>query len=122
MNSIIPSILRFLYKIRYWVICGALIAFIIAVFATKNMKKQYEVTSSIYTGFVAGFSIGDVSSTGEASHAGDFQQVNNSVDNLIGILTARDTGKKVSLTLFIQDMTYGNPYNDNNYITAANFR
>src|SRR5574344_1193849 len=122
MNNLIPNILRFLYKIRYWVIGGALLAFLIAVLATRNMKKQYEVTSSIYPGCVAGFSIGDVSSTGEASHAVDFQQVDNSVDNLIGILTARYTLKKVSLRLFIQDMTYGNPYKDNNYITAANFR
>ncbi|MCI1734012.1 MAG: hypothetical protein LKM33_06655 [Bacteroidales bacterium] len=56
------------------------------------------------------------------SHTVDFQQVNNSVDNLIGILTARYTLKKVSMRLFIQDMTYGNPYKDNNYITAADFR
>jgi uncharacterized protein involved in exopolysaccharide biosynthesis len=121
MNNVVPNILRFLYKIRYWVIGGALLAFIIGVLATRNMRKEYEVNSSIYTGFVAGFSIGDVSS-GETTRTVDYQQVNNSVDNLIGILTARYTLKKVSLRLFIQDMTYGNPYKDNNYITAADFR
>src|SRR5574344_439213 len=115
-------ILRFLYKIRYWVICGSLLAFLIGVLLTRDMKKEYEVSSSIYTGFVAGFSLGDMSGGENVSHTVDFQQVNNSVDNLIGILTARYTLKKVSMRLFIQDMTYGNPYKDNNYITAANFR
>jgi uncharacterized protein involved in exopolysaccharide biosynthesis len=115
-------ILRFLYKIRYWVICGSLLAFLIGVLLTRDMKKEYEVSSSIYTGFVAGFSLGDMSGGENVSHTVDFQQVNNSVDNLIGILTARYTLKKVSMRLFIQDMTYGNPYKDNNYITAADFR
>ncbi|MDD2241503.1 MAG: hypothetical protein PHW85_00195 [Bacteroidales bacterium] len=115
-------ILRSLYKIRYWVICGSLLAFFIGVLLTRDMKKEYEVSSSIYTGFVAGFSLGDIGVGEKVSHTVDFQQVNNSVDNLIGILTARYTLKKVSMRLFIQDMTYGNPYKDNNYITAANFR
>ncbi|MCI1734011.1 MAG: hypothetical protein LKM33_06650 [Bacteroidales bacterium] len=47
-------VLRFLYKIRYWVICGSLLAFFIGVLLTRDMKKEYEVSSSIYTGFVAG--------------------------------------------------------------------
>ena len=115
-------ILRFLYKIRYWVICGSLLAFLIGVLLTRDMKKEYEVSSSIYTGFVAGFSLGDMSGGENVSHTVNFQQVNNSVDKLIGILTARYTLKKVSMRLFIQDMTYGNPYKDNNYITAADFR
>lgn len=120
MNNVFVNALRFLYRIKFWVIGGSLLAFFIAVLATRNMKKEYEVSSSIYTGFVAGFSLGDM--TNEGSRTVDFQQVNNSVDNLIGILTARYTLKKVSMRLFIQDMTYGNPYKDNNYITAANFR
>src|SRR5574344_119612 len=122
MNSVFPNILRFLYRIRFWVIGGSLFALIIGILLTRNMKKEYEVTSSIYTGFVAGFSLGDMSNSDNSPHTVDFQQVNNSVDNLIGILTARYTLKKVSMRLFIQDMTYGNPYKDNNYITAANFR
>jgi uncharacterized protein involved in exopolysaccharide biosynthesis len=121
MNNVVPNILRFFYKIRYWVICGSLLALFVAILATKNMRKEYEVNASIYTGFVAGFSIGDMSNS-ENNRVVDAQQVNNSVDNLIGILTARYTLKKVSMRLFIQDMTYGNPYKDNNYITAANFR
>src|SRR5574344_2331124 len=90
-------ILRFLYKIRYWVICGSILAFLIGVLLTRDMKKEYEVSSSIYTGFVAGFSLGDMSGGENVSHTVDFQQVNNSVDNLIGILTARYTLKKVSI-------------------------
>src|SRR5574344_156137 len=123
MNSVFPNILRFLYRIRFWVIGGSLFALIIGILATRNMRKEYEVTSSIYTGFVAGFSLGDLtSSEGGGAETVDYAQFTNSVDNLIGILTARYTLKKVSLRLFIQDMTYGNPYKDNNYITAANFR
>src|SRR5574344_1721761 len=123
MKNMWANILRFLYKIRYIVIFGSLLALFIAIIATRNMRKEYEVTSSIYTGFVAGFSLGDMtSSEGGGAKTVDYAQVTNSVDNLIGILTARYTLKKVSLRLFIQDMTYGNPYKDNNYITAANFR
>lgn len=117
MNNVVYYMLRFLYRIRFWVIGGALLAFFIGVLVTRNMKKEYEVSSSIYTGFVSGFTLGT-----DSEKQVDFQQVNNSVDNLISILTARYTLKKVSLRLFIQDMTYGNPYKDNNYITAANFR
>jgi uncharacterized protein involved in exopolysaccharide biosynthesis len=121
-NNIFAYLLRFLYRIRFYVIGGSILAFLIGILLTRNMKKEYEVTSSIYTGFVAGFSLGDMSNSDNSPHTVDFQQVNNSVDNLIGILTARYTLKKVSMRLFIQDMTYGNPYKDNNYITAANFR
>ena len=117
MNNVVYYMLRFLYRIRFWVIGGAFLAFFIGVLVTRNMKKEYEVSSSIYTGFVSGFTLGT-----DGEKQVDFQQVNNSVDNLISILTARYTLKRVSLRLFIQDMTYGNPYKDNNYITAANFR
>ena len=43
-------IVRFLYKIRWYLIILPLIALIVAWFMTRNMERVYDANTTIYTG------------------------------------------------------------------------
>lgn len=118
MNNILYYIFKFLLRIRWWVIIGSITATLIAIVLTKKLAKQYEVTATIYTGFVSGL---DIENVGVEKRV-DYAVVNNSMDNLINILASKETLKRVSLRLLVQHLMYGNPNKDNEYIKADNFR
>ena len=93
MNSLV-YFLRFLYKLRYWlIICPAAVAIVVMV-NTRSMRKERQ----------------------------DWNVINNAVDNLINIITSQTTLEHVSMRLFVQHLMYGDPNEDNNYIKASNYR
>ena len=94
-------IVRFLYKIRWYLIILPLIALIVAWF--------------IYTGMITGYNI-----EGGVGSAGGNSQTN--MTNLMLLITTDATIHEVSLRLFARCMMYGNPNKDNNYISAEHFR
>ncbi len=108
-------IVRFLYRIRWYLAIIPLIALIIAWFLTRNMEKEYNVKTTIYTGIISGYNI----ETGSAVTV-----ANSTVNmaNLIHVITTEKTLKQVSLRLFARVMTYGDESQNNNYITAEHFR
>ncbi len=114
--NILLYILRVIYRIRLWLLFIPLIVTLLAIIATRNMQRTYQVNTTIYTGIASGFSI-------ESSDANiDWNTVNNAMDNLINIIRSRVTLKRVSLRLYAQHMIHGDPNNDNNYISAAHYR
>lgn len=113
--DIFRYIVRFLYRIRWYLIVLPLIALAVAWFLTRNMERQYDVSSSIYTGMVTGYNI-----EGGSGIAGGNAEAN--LNNLILIITTHTTLEEVSLRLFGRCMMYGNPNKDNNYISAEHFR
>lgn len=116
MNSLV-YFFRFLYKLRYWLlICPAAVALIV-MFNTRNMRKTYKVTTTIYTGVVSGYDI-----QSGVSERQDWNVINNAVDNLINIISSQTTLEHVSMRLFVQHLMYGDPNKDNNYIKASNYR
>ena len=92
-------IVRFLYRIRWYLAIIPLIALIIAWFLTRNLDKEYNVKTTIYTGIISGYNIETGTSVSAANSA-----VN--MANLIHIISTERTLKEVSLRLFARVMTY----------------
>jgi hypothetical protein len=108
-------IVRFLYKIRWYLIILPLIALVIAWFSTRNMERVYDTNTTIYTGMITAYNIeGGTGAAGGNSRA--------QMTNLMLMITTDVTIHEVSLRLFARCMMYGNPNKDNNYISAEHFR
>ncbi len=108
-------IVRFLYKIRWYLIILPLIALIVAWFMTRNMERVYDANTTIYTGMITGYNL-----EGGSGAAGGNNQAN--ITNLMLLMTTDVTIHEVSLRLFARCMMYGNPSKDNNYISSEHFR
>ena len=108
-------IVRFLYKIRWYLIILPLIALIVAWFLTRNMERVYDANTTIYTGMITGYNL-----EGGSGAAGGNNQAN--ITNLMLLMTTDVTIHEVSLRLFARCMMYGNPSKDNNYISSEHFR
>lgn len=108
-------IVRFLYRIRWHLVVLPLIALVVAWLLTRNMERQYDTSTTIYTGMITGYNI-----EGGTGTAGGNSQTN--INNLMLIITTDNTIHEVALRLFARCMMYGNPDKDNNYISAAHFR
>ncbi|MBR6826813.1 MAG: hypothetical protein IKM76_01440 [Prevotella sp.] len=108
-------IVRFLYKIRWYLVILPLIALVVAWFLTRNMDRVYDTNTTIYTGMITGYNI-----EGGTGTAGGNAQTN--INNLMLIITTDNTIHEVSLRLFARCMMYGNEKKDNNYISAEHFR
>ena len=106
-------LVRFLYKIRWYLVILPLIALIVAWFSTRNMQRVYDTNTTIYTGMITGYNM-------EGNGSGSNSQTN--ITNLMLIITTDNTIHEVALRLFARCMMYGNPNKDNNYITAEHFR
>ena len=107
-------IVRFLYKIRWYLIILPMIALIVAWFSTRDMERIYDTNTTIYTGMITGYNL-EGTGTGSA-----YSQTN--ITNLMLIITTDNTIHEVALRLFGRCMMYGNPNKDNNYISAEHFR
>ena len=108
-------IVRFLYKIRWYLIILPMIALVIAWFSTRDMERVYDTNTTIYTGMITGYNI-----EGGTGTAGGNSQTN--ITNLMLIITTDNTIHEVALRLFARCMMYGNTNKDNNYISAEHFR
>lgn len=108
-------IVRFLYKIRWYLIILPLIALVVAWFMTRNMERIYNTNTTIYTGMITAYNI-----EGGSGTAGGHSETN--MKNLMLLITTDVTIHEVSLRLFARCMMYGNVNKDNNYISAEHFR
>ena len=107
-------LVRFLYKIRWYLVILPLIALIVAWFMTRNMERIYDANTTIYTGMITGYNL-----EGTGAVGGNAQ---TNITNLMLIITTDNTIHEVSLRLFARCMMYGNPNKNNNYISAEHFR
>lgn len=106
---------RFLYRIRWWLILGTLAVTFGVYLATANLGKTYKVEATLYTGIVSGYSI-------EGGSVTDWAATNNAIDNLINIIKAESTLKRVSYRLYARNMINGNLDKDTPYLTSHSFR
>ena len=113
--DIFRYIVRFLYRIRWYLAILPMISLVVAWFMTRNMERQYDTNTTIYTGMITGYNI-----EGGTGTAGGNSEVN--INNLMLIITTDNTIHEVSLRLFARCMMYGNERKDNNYISAEHFR
>jgi len=108
-------IVRFLFKIRWYLIILPMIALVVAWFSTRDMERIYDTNTTIYTGMITGYNI-----EGGSGIAGGNAQTN--MANLMLLITTDATIHEVSLRLFARCMMYGNANKDNNYISAEHYR
>lgn len=106
---------RFLYRIRWQLLIGAIIIALTVIYATRNMRRTYNVETTLYTGVVSGYTI-------EGSGTTDWAATNNAIDNLINIIRSESTLKRVSYHLYARNMINGDLEKDNLFLTAESFR
>ncbi len=117
MTTYIAYILKFLFRIKWWlIVCPVLVALLVYIYMGRQ-SRYYRSTTTIYTGIVSGYDL----ENGEGSRQ-DWNIINNAMDNLINIIKSQSTLHNVSLRLYARNMAYGNPDEDNNYIYARNYR
>ena len=105
-------IVRFFYRIRWYMVLLPLIVGILAYILTSNMDKSFDVKTTIYTGIITGYNV-DVSDTRNA---------NVHLSNLINIITTERTLKVVSLRLLTRCLIYGDAEKNTSYITAEHYQ
>ena len=108
-------IVRFLNKIRWYLIILPMIALVIAWYSTRDMERVFDTNTTIYTGMITGYNL-----EGGTGTAGGNSQIN--ITNLMLLITTDATVHEVSLRLFARCMMYGNANKDNNYISAEHYR
>ncbi len=106
---------RFLYKIRWYLVILPMIALVVAWFLTRDMERIYDTNTTIYTGMITGYNL-----EGGTGIAGGNAQTN--ITNLMLIVTTDNTIHEVSLRLLARCLMYGNQNKDNNYISAEHYR
>lgn len=113
MNFII-SIIRTLFRHRWIILIGTLLFTILVYYFTRHMQGGYDVKATLYTGVASGYNL-------ESDKRTDWSMVQNSMDNLISIMQAESTLKRVSVRLFARVLIEGNPEKENNGITPSSY-
>lgn len=108
-------IIRFFWKIRFWLIIIPLLVAIFAYLRTSNLERYYEVSSDIYTGVVSGYS-------GSESVRMDGAQRNAVLSNVMQVIKSDYTLKRVSMRLYARSLMNGNPSYDNVYLNASTYK
>ena len=110
--EIFKYIVRFFYRIRWYMLLLPLGVGILAYILTSNMDKSFDVKTTIYTGIITGYNV-DVS---------DSRNANVHLSNLINIITTERTLKVVSLRLLTRCLIYGDAEKNTSYITAEHYQ
>ena len=105
-------IVRFFYRIRWYMVLLPLIVGILAYILTSNMDKSFDVKTTIYTGIITGYNV----------DASDTRNANVHLSNLINIITTERTLKVVSLRLLTRCLIYGDAEKNTSYITAEHYQ
>ena len=113
MNYII-SIIRALFRHRWLILLGTTFFTLLVIYYTRHMQGGYDVKATLYTGVASGYNL-------ESDKRTDWATVQNSMDNLISIMQAESTLKRVCLRLFARILIQGNPDKENNGITASSY-
>lgn len=110
-------ITRFLYRIRWWLLLGTSIVTIIVSYLVLEMRGDFKVDATLYTGVASGYT-----PEGEGGGKFDWATAQNTMDNLMSIIRAESTLKRVSMRLYARCLINGDREEDNQYITAGHYR
>ncbi|MDR2918219.1 MAG: hypothetical protein LBV72_02495 [Tannerella sp.] len=114
--NIISNIVRFIYKIRFWIVIVPLFIGIIAIFLTKDMPKTYTVRAKIYTSVVSGINL-----TSDGPPSSNWNVLVNAQENLENIMLSQNVLRRVSLRLLAQHLVYGEKQH-NEYISREHYQ
>lgn len=113
MNFII-SIIQSLFRHRWVILVGTAIVTLFVSYYTRHMQGGYDVKATLYTGVASDYNL-------ESDKRTDWATVQNSMDNLISIMQAESTLKRVYLRLFARVLILGNPDKENDGITPSSY-
>lgn len=113
MNFIISAI-RTLFRHRWLILVGTSLITLLVYHYTRHMRGGYDVKATLYTGVASGYNL-------ESDKRTDWAMVQNSMDNLISIIQAESTLKRVCIRLFARVLIEGNPDKENNGITPSSY-
>lgn len=113
--NILSNILRFVYKIRFWIIIIPLLIGVIAFVLTKDMPNTYTVRAKVYTSVVSGVNL-----TSDGPPSSNWNVLVNAQENLENIILSQNTLKKVSLRLLAQHLVHGENQ-PNEYISSEHY-
>lgn len=113
MNLII-SIIRTLFRHRWLIFIGTSIFTLLVFYYTRHMRGGYDVQATLYTGVASGYNL-------ESDRRTDWASIQNSMDNLISIMQAESTQKRVFLRLFARVLILGNSEKENEGITPSSY-
>lgn len=105
-------IVRFFYRIRWWMVIFPCIAGVIAWFMTRDLEKTYDVKTTIFTGIISGYNVDVTDSRNAGVH----------LSNLMNIITTERTLKIVSLKLLARCLVYGDAEKNTSYISAEHYQ
>lgn len=117
MTAYIAYLLKFLYRIKWWLILCPLAVALLVYFYMGRQPRMFKSSTTIYTGVVSGYDL----ENGEAASQ-DWNVINNAMDNLINIILSQSTLHNVSMRLYAMNMTHGDTEQDNNYLLAHHYR
>lgn len=110
----IITIIRVLFSRRWLILITIIIPTVFVLYFTRHMRGAYDVKATLYTGVASGYNL-------ESDKRTDWSMVQNSMDNLISIIQAESTLKRVCLRLFARVLINGRPDTDNGGITASSY-
>lgn len=113
MNFII-SVIRTLFRHRWLILVGTFIVTLFVIYYTRHMHGGFDVKATLYTGVASGYNL-------ESDKRTDWATVQNSMDNLISIMQAESTLKRVSVRLFARVLIKGDPKKENDGITPGSY-
>ncbi len=102
MNLIVFS--RIILKNAKWLLIFPVLLAGMVIFFTRDLPKEYETQTTIYTGLASGYSITD-----DGTERIDNFKVNNAFDNLITTIKSRETVEEVAIKLLAQHLLLKEP-------------
>jgi len=96
--------IKLLLRYTRWLVLLPLICAVTVFFLTKNAKKEYSSSTTLYTGVASGYSI-----TSTEDERLDYFAVNNAFDNLLACAKSRETIEQVSLHLLAEHLLLTKP-------------
>lgn len=101
------SYVRVIYKNLPWLILFPLLTAILVIISTRNIKREYATSSSLYTGAASGYNLAN-----PLEARMDYLSVNNAFDNMIAVIKSRETVTEVNLKLMAQHLSMKEPRAD----------
>jgi succinoglycan biosynthesis transport protein ExoP len=96
--------LKILLRNWLWLIVLPLLTTLLVIKLTKNMPKEYDSSTVLYTGVASGYSI-----TTAENQKLDYFAVNNAFDNLLSTAKSRETLEQVAINLLTEHMLMKKP-------------
>src|SRR5687768_6530588 len=96
--------LRVVYKNLLWLIVFPILTSLLIIFLTRNIKREYASSSSLYTGAASGYNLAN-----PLEARMDYLSVNNAFDNMIAVIKSRETVTEVNLRLMAQHLSMKEP-------------